>query len=565
MQRGIGQPATAAIDDIRVECAAGAAAPAAQLFDNDHLQKMRLIVSADDWNAFTLTLYRSQLNSELYRPATLEYWSDRGTLLETVSNVGFRMRGNTSRTRPESWGAAGALKPTRFHINLKFSETFDGDESVYACIDNQGMPASVNNTNCLGRVISDVPTLPSNADRSFMGMDSVALKMNKDDPSYLREVLAQTVLRDHGAAAGRAAHVALELVITPSPTVTSMYGQSLPLTFKMGVYSMIEPIDKVFVKNLYGKNGYLFKVSANNLSAGDDPACLDYRPHQTGTAPLAFCGAGVERIDPVSRADWLGAGHIADAAYVNSAINQNGGPAAQFIAYQPRLDLKTKKDEVVKARAELMKLIAVINSSPSMAQLEAVFDTDSFIRAQAVDIVIGAVDHYARVANNYYLFQDPTSGKWSYLTYDYDFSFRDRHPVQWISGSLPPFDGVIASTIFAGSSQRWRDRAYNGPPVLYDLVFSDAANRAGLLAQVSSLRRTWLDWNGRIKPLAIQWLARIEPEIALTTAAEAGFGDSLYRRSAALDNSYEGEFGASPDTIKQYIEKRSLALDAEAH
>lgn len=570
VQRGIGKAVGALVDDIRIECTKGDAAKTAQLFDTDRLHHMRLSISADEWNAFTLSIYHSYLQSELYRVGTLEYFDEAHQLLATVPNVAFRMRGNTSRTWPETWLSNQPAAPRRFHINLKFDETFDGDESVYACIDNNGAPAAVDSANCLMRLASDIPAVDSNDGRTFMGVESVALKMNKDDPTYIREAFAHTVLRDSSAEAGRAAHVSLELVINASATTTTLYNKPLPQTYNMGVFTLNEAIDKIFVRNRFGKNGYLFKISARNLMQGDAANCVDYDPLLHGFSNANYCTMGVEVIDPATRSDWVGAGNASTASYVNNMRSELnwGGNNAQFIPYRPAFDLKTKKDEIVVAREQLNRLIAVINSNPSAAELAAVFDVDSFIRAQAADIVLGAVDHYVRIANNYYLYLNPTTQKWHYLTYDYDFSFRNNHPAQWSSAPLPVFDNVIASTIFnASNGNRWADKNLGHGPELYHIIFAEQANREKLLAQVGELRRNWLDWEHRAEPLINTWLDKLTPPIAQLNVANS-FSDTTFNRAAATGDSYlmmlDGASYSSNDTVKNYVQGRSAALAAEA-
>lgn len=561
--RGIGKLHKEITNDIRIECATDTAAETAELFDSDKLHRMRLTISVEEWFGFTYSIYRSFGQSELYRKGTLEYLDEDNNVVRTIPNVGFRMRGNSSRTYPEAWNETftAPINPARFHFNLKFDETFEEDESVYACIDEEGNPAAIDTDACLNRLASDVPAIEENDDRSFMGVESFALKMNKDDPTYIREALSHTLLQDNHAGAGRAAHASLELVIEPTESITQLYGKPLPQTHHMGVFTLFETIDKMFVKNRFGKNGYLFKVGVSNLLEGDDPECLDYNPLLHGYTNENYCTMGVEAVDPTSRADWLGEEKSQDPDYVNSFEIFNG---TQFVPYRPIFDLKTKKDEIVQARAELNALIAVISSEPTLEELGAVFDIDSFIRAQAVDIVTGAADHYVRIANNYYVYQHPTTKKWYYLTYDYDFSFRNNHPASWGNFDSPVFDNIIASTIFTDNGNRWNDRNFGFEPVLFNLIFADADNREKLLAQVKELRTTWLDWEHRIKPMTDVWFDKIAPEINKMTATDS-FPDTQFNRTAATGSSYTmAEGGSSTDTLKNYIQGRNTTLITEA-
>jgi len=566
--RGIGKALTTTVSssvaDIDVKCVAAAQAPAAEFFDAEQLPHLRLTVSVDEWEAFAFSLRRTNNQTDLYRSGKLEYFNAQGVLKQSIDQVGFRMRGNTSRTDPEVRSGNLPYNPTRFHWNLKFDETFEDDESVYSCIDNTGAPAKVNSATCYNRVARDIPAVLANDGRTFLGLESMALKMNKDDPGYLHEMLSYTVLQDHGVATGRATQAVFELVITPSESSTTLYGRALPQTHQMGVFTVVEPVDKVLVKSRYGKNGYLFKVGVSNLAEPTPADCLDYNPAQHGYQNNRYCNVGVEVIDPVSRADWLGADRALDVAYVNG---RSPGSSSQFVAYKPAFDLKTKKDEIVTARSELNKLMALIQSNPTQAQLAQVLDVDSFIKAQAADIVLGAVDHYVRIANNYYVYLNPTTKQWVYLTYDYDFSWRNNHPQGWTTSPIPVFDDVASSTIFSGSGNNWASRTFGIEPKLYQLVFSDPNNRQKLLTQVSQLRKRWLDWSHRIEPLSQVWLDKITPAINATMATSE-FPDSSFRPQAVLGSSYDyllwGQSASSTDTLRNYVIQRNNILAGEA-
>lgn len=603
--RGTGAVQAADVADIAVRCTNAKTDPAAALLDNSRLHRLRLTISADEWQAFVQNTERSRYDqdafgkgdwslwsiSEVYRRGALTYLDASGNVISSLPDVGFRMRGNTSRQWPEVWSQDAQTgqwsgRPRRFHINLKFDEDFSGDESVYACIDSAGRPAAVDATPCYGRIADDIPPVPANKDRTFMGLESVALKFNKDDPSYVREALAYAVLNDRGVPAGRAAHASLELVITAGNRVTTLFGRALPQTYQMGVFTLVEPVDKRFVQQRFGKNGYLFKVGGGDLSSNDSDACLSFDTRGSTNVSASFCHIGLEQPDPINRVEWIGAGNANDPAYVNTDINDAGGRSSQFKPYLPSYDLKTKKSSLAAARTELKKFIAVVsNPASTLADLEAVFDVEGFIKAQAVDIAIGAVDHYVRVANNYYLYQNPDTKKWSYIPYDYDFVFRDTHIASW--PEVPPFRNVASATAFSGSNN-WRAVRVDGVnPRLYDLVFSSATNQKALLAELASLRTQWLDWTGRTGPMLEQWLTRIEPAIALTNVAEPDSGDTQYKRAAATGDSYTysswvnesnplatqrgGPYPgnatassiASSDTIKRFISVRNATLAAE--
>lgn len=566
--RGHGRFAGGDASAVKVDCRDDEAAP---LLDPEQLQRLRLTVSVDDWQAFVLNTDRSAYSrdanghggwnlwsvSELYRKASLALLDANGAVVASIDHVGFRMRGNTSRQWPEHWYETTQNNwqavPSRFHFNLKFDEDFSGDESVYACVDGNGQPAAINSDACGNRLADDIPDVPENDDRTFMGLESFALKFNKDDPTYIHEALAHNLMNDVGVVAGRATHARLELVIEPSATITSLYNQPLPQSYNMGIYTLTEPVDKILVKRVFGKNGYLFKVGGGDLTSHDSDNCLAYEDRGSVFVSTSFCQIGVEQIDPDNRSDWLGASHANDPSYINRDIN-GSGPTSQFAPYRPPYDLKTKKDEIGEARQHLTAFIDLLSTQPSAAELAEVFDVDGFIKAQAADIVIGAVDHYVRVANNYYLYRHPTSGKWHYIPYDYDFSFRNNHPSYW--GSVSAFQNVASSTLFDGSNS-WRAGRLNGlTPVLWDILMADPGYRQQLEDEVAAIGQRWLNWSERTGPLVERWLDRLEPTIRTTQGWNDPGLDTSYSRSAAT--------GSSGDTIRTFIETRRQALGLNA-
>ena len=78
-------------------------------------------------------------------------------------------------------------------------------------------------------------------------------------------------------------------------------------------------------------------------------------------------------------------------------------------------DLKSKKSSISDGRVLLQDFIKFVQTYPSALNLADEFDVPGFIKAQAAEIVIGAVDHYVRVGNNYYLYFNPLINKWIYM------------------------------------------------------------------------------------------------------------------------------------------------------
>ena len=107
-----------------------------------------------------------------------------------------------------------------------------------------------------------------------MGLEKIFFRYNRDDPSYQRELLAHDILNAYGIPMSRAAHAKVELQINGDG---NYYGKTLPITYNMGVFQMVEQVDKPFLKRFFGKNGFLFKIGGGDL-AKSPPPILNKKP-----------------------------------------------------------------------------------------------------------------------------------------------------------------------------------------------------------------------------------------------------------------------------------------------
>ncbi|RCU49258.1 hypothetical protein DU002_12990 [Corallincola holothuriorum] len=568
------------IVDIAVRCEQD---DSASVFATDRLHRFRITMTAQEWLAFVLDTERARYtnrdahgwslwnlwtHSEVYREVSLEYLDDNGDVIEQLDHVAFKMRGNTSRQWPEEWyqqdDDSWTAKPRRFHFSLKFDEEFDDDESVYACIDDDGQPAAVNNGHCNNRVGRDVPEVTANDGREFNGVEKLYFKFNKDDPGYQREMLAHDVLNSAGVPTGRMAHASVELVITGEQGET-LYDRPLPQVYNMGVFMMDEPIDKPYLKRYFGENGYLFKVGGGDLSTADaaNPNCVPYEDG-SGYINSNFCLIGVEKSDPDDREDWLGTANYLNPDYVNSDINDQGGMASQFAPYRPTYDMKSKKKSIADARVDLQNFMTFVQGRPSVSRLAEEFDIDGFVRAQAADIVIGAVDHYVRVANNYYLYLNPLTEKWTYLTYDYDFNFRDNHPVAWGS-NVEAFQNVAGSYALPGTGERdWHSERMSGvTPVLWDIVFAEAVYQRRLLQEIKRILDAQMDWDSQLAPKLKQRREMIEAVVLATDAAHPQGCEQIYDRRAIDADAGTELCDAGDVSMKVFMQQKVAALREE--
>lgn len=302
------------------------------LFDINSLPEIEIDVTLDDWNQF-LENYDQNENNGLYVPAKFIFKKDSDTFI--CDSVGLRLRGNTSRKRPE--GNSGQMHTANntdwqhCHFGIKFTEYTTG--------------------------------------KKFCSTDRIVLKWHKDDAAYCREVYCYDLFRRFGVwSAPRASYARLSVWVE---------GDNKPAYY--GVYVMIEGIQKSFLKN---------RTEAGVLSDKD------------GNLWKAAWGADLSNSD-ASRMGVSDETH--DYVYA----------------------LKTNEDTgLAAAKTQLQNFINNLSPKPSgsdelKAYLEENMDVDLFLRAYAVNVIVGMWDDYWHNNNNYYFYFD-SQGKFYFIPYDYD-------------------------------------------------------------------------------------------------------------------------------------------------
>jgi hypothetical protein len=557
----------------------------AALFATNKLHRIRITMSHEEWARFGLDYERAnyqngnargELNpwasvfwshSEIYRQADFEYLDADGVTQARLRNIGFKMKGNTSRRAPvinvvQPDGSSKSV-PQRFSFAIKFDEKFDEDEGVYSCIDLTGSPAAVSDMPCLNRVGKDLDVVSENDDRTFMGVEKVYFRYNRDDPTYQRESLAHTILNQIGVPTSRVAHASIELVLTPECLVEScVFIPEEIKVFNMGIFQMVEQIDKPFLKRLFRKNGFIFKVAGRDLAEiqSIDPLCIPYEDN-LGFFNSNFCDIGVEKPDPISREEWLGSKNYLNPSFVNSDIN-DGGETSQFKPYEPNYDLKSKKSKIKEGRDLLQDFIKFVQTSPSSDMLAEQFDVEGFIKAQAADLVMGAPDHYSRVGNNFYLYLNPFTSKWVYIPNDYDFVFRDHHP-QW-GISLNAFQDIAYTYAFQSPGRvAWTDRELGDvEPILWNIIFSDKKNKDSLYTHLRSILDNELDWSGYLSSLLDMRDSLVKTVIESTDAINPPGCQHIYN-SNGIDSDDYNLCDINDISIKKFIEIRRNTLNEE--
>lgn len=187
-----------------------------QLFSLDDIPEITLEFPLADWNKL---LSNYDLNPKNEKKVVSHFTFNLGGDLIQLDSVGLKLKGNTSRRRPE--GAAGqahnASAPDwhHCHFSIDFSKNRD--------------------------------------DQRFKGLNKINLKWFKDDPTYAREIYCYDLFRRFGVwTAPRASYCKLRIKVQ---------GDATPAYY--GVYAMIESVDEDYLTkhqaNWGATPGFLWK------------------------------------------------------------------------------------------------------------------------------------------------------------------------------------------------------------------------------------------------------------------------------------------------------------------
>ncbi len=221
------------------------------------------------------------------------------------------------------------------------------------------------NTSRNAKKLSFKITTDEYSNQNFQGLKTFNLNGEHNDPSVIREYLACYVMNKAGNPVNRG-------------NMAKLYFNNI----YYGIYGNIEHVNKKFAETHLGDNqGNLYKCSW--------PAELT----------------------------WMGS----DQNKYKEIINQS--PLNER-AY----DLKT--NETLDDYSDLVNFIRVINLTPTDSfknKIEEVFEVKQYLRTLATEILIGHWDNYFMNKNNYFLYHNISTGKFTYIPYDMDNTFG----IQW--------------------------------------------------------------------------------------------------------------------------------------
>lgn len=202
--------------------------------------------------------------------------------------------------------------------------------------------------------------------RQVFGMTELNFKFNKNyDSTHITEKYAYDLFNAYGVFAPRATQAKLYLKI----------GQ---VTHFMGIYTVIESIDQSFLTKRFPMEdqGNLYKVLWQQFG----PASLEL-------------------------------GYDSRAIGIKDEANH----------YFPSYDLKTNKKAFDTSDiVTFMQMINTLDGDYFKTYIEANFDVDRLLRLLAIGVLLGNPDDYRAMGNNFYLYRNDVTGKWTMMPYDYD-------------------------------------------------------------------------------------------------------------------------------------------------
>lgn len=341
------------------------------VFDIESVPKITININTENWNKILLNFDEDPRNE---KDVPCDFVFEKNGVVETINEAGFRIRGNLSRRRPE--GKKGeehnAEQPDYrlVHFRVDFNEYHKAD---------------------------------------FHTLTSLNLKWFKDDSMFVREIYCYDLFHRFGVfTAPRSSYCRLYLKFAEEES---------PVYY--GLYEMVEPVDKQFVKTRFNAN--------KNSDNGDLWKCL------WGANLRSLNGIGIEDPDGTKR--------------------------------RVNYDLKTNKKDFDRAKNKLVEFMRNLNKLKGWSfavWIEKNFDVDLFLKAQAVNVAVGMWDDYwANNGNNYYLYFDD-KGKGYFIPYDYDNTLGTSLIVK-NSGLQDPFKwGAVKAPLIdkISSVKKYRDR-YN--------------------------------------------------------------------------------------------------------
>ena len=387
------------------------------IFNPDALGQMVLVFDRSEWDKH-LSYCDLNMNHEESVVAKGFYFT-KDNKEWYFNDIGFRIRGNTSRRRPQLGNGKGNNDYVQAHFALDFEEW-----------------------------------IPKGEDKKLADcMKGVILKRFKHDSTYSREVFAYNLFRQNGIwIAPRAAYTRLIIQIQESDGTFE--------TVDYGVYSMIEEIKKQFLKERTTETGGYLSSNKGNLWK-----CLYKVSSGSDFVYNNANSIGEEKIEAIKD----------DSGNITRFSVQN-------FDYDYKDDNNFEKDgkpQLLSFMQELNNLPDCTDGKNDVADKEKItkfynekMAGDLFLRTYAINVILGMWDDYWVNKNNFYFYFD-TDGKAYFIPYDYDnclgtngcgVDAGTQNPLVWGSltnGSRPLIQKILQVPEFMDLYKKYLDEYSN--------------------------------------------------------------------------------------------------------
>jgi spore coat protein H len=301
--------------------------------------------------------------------------------------------------------------------------------------------------------------------QEFHNLRQLMLLNNIGDPSMLKEKLSYEMMEFTGVPASHVSYVELWIDITDDGQPAQYWG----------VYTLVERVDNKYLANRFGQDsvgGNLYKASHA----------------QRGPMDLKYYGEQIE-----------------DYPHVNGQVEYGKMNNEENADYSDIIRLCRVLDGTEYA-----------GDADFMHALEAVVNVDDFLRYIAVVTILDNWDSYPHSGNNYYLFNNPLSGRFEWIPWD----------LTW--------GGNINTPLLGRTEPLLMDEA-----PMYDKVFAVDAYQRQYAAYVDLLLRYWFNTTN-ITEKVQAYHRMIAPYVSQATGDLAFTGTQPMFPSDAFINSWEG-------------------------
>ena len=482
------------------------------IFNPDELGEIVLVFDRSEWDKH-LDYCDKSYNQHEDSVVAKGFYFKKDNKEWFFKDIGFRIRGNTSRRRPQEGNGMGKNDYVQAHFALDFEEWITEEQ------DEAGVEKKLADS-----------------------MKGLILKRFKDDPTYSREIYSYNLFRKNGIwVAPRASYTTLKIQIVDDLDLDKDGDKTEFETVNYGVYGMIEEIKKQFLKERTNEEGGgEFSNNKGNLWK-----CL-----------------GANFKDTYSIGE--------EEVYFEKDKNGN---ITNFVRNTFAYDYKS--DDFDSAKTQLLDFIAALNALPDCTDgyndeedikdiidfYTNKMDGELFLRTYAINVILGMWDDYWINNNNYYFYFDKKTKKAYFIPYDYDNSLGVSHlgvdagthnPLKW--GNLTDGNHPLIQKIL--QVPEYMDLYKN-----YLLEYSDANSHFDDDKSIAQITK----WQEMIKPyINSSNLVYKDTTSTLEDKTNATWGDT-YRDYKLTTPGRMNYFTVRQNAIKAYLNPSSentLTLNA---